>query len=180
MSVSTQKYLELFAIIERGCVQCLKDIIDEIKQPDQTVQPNGNIHPITTETITFIENLIPFDVIAGTIANVVVGENQNQVLPSEAEIKLRKEASSQDAKTFTKIAYKETSEEQLAFRKALAEYFYKLFRWLNLNLKNKAEIYESKYEDPNLKWIFLLNNSFKISKLFSDANNPALKKKVAS
>ena len=181
ISLSTQHFLEIFVIIEKSCAQCLKDIIDEIKQPDQTVQPNGNIHPITTETITFIENLIPFDVIAGMIANCIpTTENQNQVLPSEVEIKLRKEASSQDAKSFTKITYKETAEEKLAFRKALAEYFYKLFRWLNLNLKNKAEIYESKYEDPNLKWIFLLNNSFKISKLFNDANNPALKQKVVS
>ena len=143
------------------------------------MQPNGNIHPITTETITFIENLLPFDLIAGIIANVVVGENQSQVLPSENEIKLRKESSAQDAKIFSKIAYRETAEEKLAFRTALAEYFYKLFRWLNLNLKNKAEIYETKYVDPNLKWIFLLNNSFKIAKLFSDAKNPTLRQNVA-
>jgi exocyst complex protein 7 len=170
LSPSTQRLLELFIIFEKACAQCLKDIIDEIKKPDQTVQPNGNIHSITTETITFIENLMQFDLIAGIVANVIVGENQNQILPSEHEIKLRKEASAQDAKTFSKITYRETSEEKLVFRTALAEYFYKLFRWLNLNLKNKAEIYETKYFDPNLKWIFLLNNSFKISKLFINNN----------
>jgi hypothetical protein len=74
----------------------LKDVIDEIKSDDpKTIQPNGNIHPITievnlpnwkflsrifylnilnsyiTKTITFIENLLPFDVIAGVMANVV-------------------------------------------------------------------------------------------------------------
>jgi hypothetical protein len=49
---------------------------------------------------------------------------------------------------------------------ALAEYFTKLFKWLNLNLKVKAE----QYDDQNLKWIFLLNNSYKISKLFIDSN----------
>jgi len=53
------------------------------------------------------------------------------------------------------------------YRIALSEYFFKLFRWLNLNLRTKSE----NYENPNLKWIFLLNNSYKISKLFSDANS---------
>jgi hypothetical protein len=54
----------------------LKDVIEEIKNDDpKTTPPNGNIHPITIETITFIENLLPFDVIAGMMANVVGERN---------------------------------------------------------------------------------------------------------
>ena len=109
---------------------------------------------------------------------MIVGENQNQMLPSEIEIQLRRDASSQDTSAqssgFTRIAYRENANEKLIFRAALAEYFYKLFRWLNLNLKNKAE----NYEDQNLKWIFLLNNAFKISKLFTDVSDPVFKQQV--
>ncbi len=69
--------------------------------------------------------------------------------------------------SFTHLTYQFTADAEIqAFRGALAEYFYKLFRWLNLNLKNKAE----NYENQNLKWIFLLNNSYKIGKLFGDAS----------
>ncbi len=40
----------------------------------------------------------------------------------------------------------------------------KLFSWLNLNLCTKAE----SYLDVNLKWIFILNNYFKILKMFEN------------
>lgn len=80
-------------MISFQCSQSLRDIIDEVKNDPQTIQPNGNIHPITTETISFIENLLPFDVIAGFIASVVVSENPNQMVPSEVETNLRREAS---------------------------------------------------------------------------------------
>ncbi len=87
--------------------------------------------------------------------------------------------------TFTKVAYQLSESEKRTYRIVLSEYFCKslfehsihfkrtrkskpsslldkLFKWLNLNLKNKAE----NYEDPYLKCIFLLNNAYKISKLF--------------
>ena len=49
-------------------------------------------------------------------------------------------------------------------RISIVEYFSKILRWLNLNLCNKAE----SYTDPYLKHIFLLNNYYKVSKLFSN------------
>lgn len=174
ISNSIENYLEIFTTIERACSTTLRDIIEEIKNDPSSVQPNGNIHPITTEVITFIKNLLPFDEIAGLIANVVVSENKQQMLPSEVEINLRREISRANDSKFTQIAYQfESAQEIHNYRIALSEYFYKLFRWLNLNLKNKAE----NYENPHLKWIFLLNNSYKISKLFSDSNSQQSKQK---
>jgi hypothetical protein len=66
---STQSFLHIFIVFEKAvrysnsfmqykinskadpnkCTQSLKEIIDEIKQDPNTIQPNGNIHPITTE-----------------------------------------------------------------------------------------------------------------------------------
>lgn len=169
---SIENLLDMFITIERACSSTLRDIIEEIKNDPSSVQPNGNIHPITTEVITFIKNMLPFDLIGGLIANVVVSENKQQMLPSEVEINLRRDSSR--ASKFTQVAYLFESEAEIHnYRIALSEYFYKLFRWLNLNLKNKAE----NYENQNLKWIFLLNNSYKISKLFSDANSQAAKQR---
>ncbi len=149
------------------CATTLKDIIEEIKNDPPIVQPNGNIHPITTDVITFVKNLLPFDQIAGLISNVVGGENKQQLLPCEVEISLRREVSG--SSRFNQVAYSasQTDSETHNYRIALSEYFFKLFRWLNLNLRTKSE----NYENPNLKWIFLLNNAYKISKLFSDASS---------
>ncbi len=148
------------------CATTLRDIIEEIKNDPPSVQPNGNIHPITTDVITFVKNLLPFDQIAGLISNVVGGENKQQLLPCEVEISLRRELS--NGARFTQVAYQTAAAADMHnYRIALSEYFFKLFRWLNLNLRTKSE----NYENPNLKWIFLLNNSYKISKLFSDTNS---------
>ena len=72
ISNSTQLYLDIFVAIEKAvsvtlfslpfgwlvlfnscscskCSQTLRDVIEEIKQDPQTLQPNGNIHQITTE-----------------------------------------------------------------------------------------------------------------------------------
>lgn len=96
-------------------------------------------------------------------------------MPSEIEKNLRHEALKTSNQPFTQLAYKFHSEAEIqTYRIALTEYFYKLFRWLNLSLKNKAE----NYENQNLKWIFLLNNSYKISKLFSDASQATRRKKT--
>ncbi len=69
---SIQLYLDVFVAIEKAvrssfqitlsflsflfikrfhlkCSQSLRDVIEEIKQDPQTLQPNGNIHQITTE-----------------------------------------------------------------------------------------------------------------------------------
>ena len=92
---------------------------------------------------------------------------------------------------FTQIAYQVTTDaDKQNYRKALAEYTSKiktrpvflpssptdclhfafdsakLFRWLKMNLNNKAE----NFMDQNLKWIFLLNNAYKISKQVQDSN----------
>lgn len=176
ISNSIEQFLEIFITIEKACSTTLKDIIEEIKNDPSSVQPNGNIHAITTEVITFIKNLLPYDLIAGLIANTVVSENKHQMLPSEVEINLRRDSSrASNSSKFTQIAYQNNSETEMAnYRIAMSEYFYKLFRWLNLNLKNKAENYENQ---QNLKWIFLLNNSYRISKLFSDSNSLSAKKK---
>ena len=177
MTNSIEHFLDVFIIVERACSSTLKDIIEEIKNDPPTIQPNGNIHHITTETITFIKNLLPFDVIGGLIANVVVSENQQQMLPSEVEISLRRESTRASEPQFKQVAYQINTEmDKKTYRIALSEYFYKLFRWLNLNLKNKAE----KYENQNLKWIFLLNNSYKISKLFAESHNTQTRQKKPS
>lgn len=171
---SIDSFLDIFVEIERACSSTLKDIIEEIKNDPSSVQPNGNIHSITTEVITFIKNLLPFDLIAGLIANVLISDNKQQ-MPSEIEKNLRHEALKTSNQPFTQLAYKFHSEAEIqTYRIALTEYFYKLFRWLNLSLKNKAE----NYENQNLKWIFLLNNSYKISKLFSDASQATRRKKT--
>ena len=95
ISNSIEQFLEIFIMIERACVSVLYDILEEVKNDPKTIQPNGNIHPITTETITFVLNLLPFDIIAGLLSNVVLKENiaQEQLLPSEVEIRLRRDSS---------------------------------------------------------------------------------------
>ena len=59
-------FLDIFITIERTCCDGLKDVQEEIKNDSKSVPTNGNIHSITTETLTFIENLLPYDIIAGT------------------------------------------------------------------------------------------------------------------
>ncbi len=95
ISNSIEQFLEIFILIERACASVLYDIHVEVKNDPKTIQPNGNIHPITTETITFVLNLLPFDIIAGLLSNVVLKQiiAQDQLLPSEVEIKLRRDSS---------------------------------------------------------------------------------------
>ncbi|CAF0945163.1 unnamed protein product, partial [Brachionus calyciflorus] len=165
---STQLYLEIFVNIEKACVEYLRDVADSTKNDSEAIHPNGNIHPITTETLSFINNLLPFDVIAGFISSVVVSENSSQEVPSEVEIKLRRKASEDNAAVFNRIAYQvEKNVEKKVYRISLAEYFYRLLKYLNLNLKKKAE----NYQDQNLKCIFLLNNTHKINKLLGQVDN---------
>ena len=102
--------------------------------------------------------------ILGVIANVVLNSNDSDqaIPPSETE-KLNRQKNS---KEMVKVAYQFSSAVVLKnSRNAIVEYFSKTLRWLNLNLCTKAE----NYPDQHLKLIFLLNNYYKISKLF--ANN---------
>ncbi|RNA04662.1 exocyst complex component 7 [Brachionus plicatilis] len=164
-------YFDLFVNFEKACVDYFKDVLDSIRNDSQTIHQNGNIHPITTETLTFISNVLPFDVIAGFISSVVVSKNSNQLMPSELEINLRREASEKNMANFKRIAYQvESIPEKKVYREQLADYFYRLFLYLNYNLKKKADC----YQDQNLKYIFLLNNIHKIKKILS--NTPNIKK----
>lgn len=64
--------------------------------------------------------------------------------------------------TFKRIAYEvDSNQEKKIYREQLADYFYRLFLYLNYNLKKKADF----YQDQNLKYIFLLNNTHKIKKI---------------
>jgi hypothetical protein len=58
--------------------------------------------------------------------------------------------------------------EKKYYRVQLTEYFTKLLKWLQLNLKNKAE---NGFSDEHLRAIFLLNNFYKLSKLFASNIN---------
>lgn len=99
----SQIFLELFVNFERACVDYFKDVLDSIRNDTQTIHQNGNIHPLTTETLTYIGNVLPFDVIAGFISSVVVSKDSNQLMPSELEIKLRREASESNLKFKNKL-----------------------------------------------------------------------------
>lgn len=167
ISNSIEQFLEIFITIERACASTLNDIIEEVKNDPKPIQPNGNIHSLTTETISFAQDLLPYDVIAGLIANFVLKENtaQSQLLPSEVEIKLRRDTPRDQP--FDRIAYFITDpDDRKQCKIALSNYYDKLFNRLRLNLKKKAD----NYEDQTLKWIFLLNNTYKLSKLFVEAN----------
>ena len=126
ISNSIEQFLEMFITIERACVNTLNDVIEEVKNDPKTIQPNGNIHSITTETISFVLNLLQFDTIAGLLSNVVLKENisQAQLLPSEVEIKLRRESCIANEQKFTQIAYLINSEEDKKnCRIALANFY---------------------------------------------------------
>ena len=62
---SISLFLDIFITIEKACCEGLKDVQEEIKNDAKSVPLNGNIHSITTETLTFIENILPYDIIAG-------------------------------------------------------------------------------------------------------------------
>lgn len=96
-------YLELFVNFEKACVDYFRDVSESVRNDSQTMHQNGNIHPVTTETLTFIGNVLPFDVIAGYISSIVVSKNSNQSMPSEVEINLRREASDSRFKFNKKI-----------------------------------------------------------------------------
>ena len=65
ISNSIELLLSIFILLEKKCASVLNEILGEIKTDPITLQPNGNIHPITTDTISFALNLLNFDIIAG-------------------------------------------------------------------------------------------------------------------
>jgi len=97
------------------------------------------------------------------IAGVVIKDCDELDQPSQTE----KLSRLRNPKETLEVAYNfNSSSFTLKYsRMAIVEYFSKILRWLNLNLCNKAESYTDLY----LKYIFLLNNYYKVSKLFSNS-----------
>jgi exocyst complex component 7 len=163
MNRTIEYFLDIFIIIENCCSKMLETVLEEIRNDPPSIQPNGNIHQITTETITFVEHFLEFDIVVGSI---VRAHSKAQPIPAQIEKNSRIEATKSNEPKFKSTFYLKTSSETQSCREALTDYCCKVFNWLSFNLSQKS----NQYEDPYLKCIFLLNNIYKISKLF-DTNS---------
>lgn len=88
-----------------------------------------------------------------------VTESQLNKVPSEIELSLRREASTNNEPTFTKIAYNVSTEnEKKNYRIALAEYFCKYD-------KNFTKIRYIEKKNSKLIFIFILRQTISLAKL---------------
>ncbi|XP_005173038.1 exocyst complex component 7 isoform X8 [Danio rerio] len=130
----------LITSMETIGAKALEEFADSIKNdPDKeyNMPKDGTVHELTSNAILFLQQLLDFQETAGAmLASQVLGDTYN--------IPLDPRESSSSASSYS-------SEFS---RKLLSTYIYKVLGNLQLNLSNKAKV----YEDPALRAIFLHNN----------------------
>ncbi|CAF0888730.1 unnamed protein product [Adineta steineri] len=126
-----QQFTTLSATFEQSAVTCLREILDEIRLDSSPPSQGGNVHPLTSHILAFMEGLLAYEDTATIIASLYVEQEQNidTFIPSSND----------------KGLYD------------LGTYFAQLVRWLHTNLSKKTDSYMSR-QDPTLRSIFLLNN----------------------
>ncbi|XP_073723330.1 exocyst complex component 7 isoform X9 [Misgurnus anguillicaudatus] len=130
----------LITSMETIGAKALEEFADSIKNdPDKeyNMPKDGTVHELTSNAILFLQQLLDFQETAGAmLASQVLGDTYN--------IPLDPRESSSSASSYS-------SEFS---RRLLSTYIYKVLGNLQLNLSNKAKV----YEDPALRAIFLHNN----------------------
>ncbi|XP_048025911.1 exocyst complex component 7 isoform X7 [Megalobrama amblycephala] len=130
----------LITSMETIGAKALEEFADSIKNdPDKeyNMPKDGTVHELTSNAILFLQQLLDFQETAGAmLASQVLGDTYN--------IPLDPRESSSSASSYS-------SEFS---RKLLSTYIYKVLGNLQLNLSNKAKV----YEDPALRAVFLHNN----------------------
>ncbi|KAG1930395.1 exocyst complex component 7 isoform X12 [Pimephales promelas] len=130
----------LITSMETIGAKALEEFADSIKNdPDKeyNMPKDGTVHELTSNAILFLQQLLDFQETAGAmLASQVLGDTYN--------IPLDPRESSSSASSYS-------SEFS---RRLLSTYIYKVLGNLQLNLSNKAKV----YEDPALRAVFLHNN----------------------
>ncbi|XP_042590797.1 LOW QUALITY PROTEIN: exocyst complex component 7-like [Cyprinus carpio] len=130
----------LITSMESIGAKALEEFADSIKNdPDKeyNMPKDGTVHELTSNAVFFLQQLLDFQETAGAmLASQVLGDTYN--------IPLDPRESSSSASSYS-------SEFS---RKLLSTYIYKVLGNLQLNLSNKAKV----YEDPALRAVFLHNN----------------------
>ncbi|XP_051530034.1 exocyst complex component 7 isoform X10 [Myxocyprinus asiaticus] len=130
----------LITSMETIGAKALEEFADSIKNdPDKeyNMPKDGTVHELTSNAILFLQQLLDFQETAGAmLASQVLGDTYN--------IPLDPRENSSSANSYS-------SEFS---RRLLSTYIYKVLGNLQLNLSNKAKV----YEDPALRAVFLHNN----------------------
>ncbi|UJR14592.1 hypothetical protein I4U23_001587 [Adineta vaga] len=126
-----QQFTTLSATFEQSAVTCLRGIIDEVRLDTSPPSQGGNVHPLTSHVLAFMEGLLAYEDTATIIASIYVEQEQgiNNIVPSGTD----------------KGLYD------------LGTYFTQLIRWLHTSLAKKSDGYTSRH-DTTIRSIFLLNN----------------------
>ncbi|CAF4357324.1 unnamed protein product, partial [Rotaria sp. Silwood2] len=124
-----QQFTTLSATFEQSAVNCLRTIIDEVRLDSSPPSQGGNVHPLTSHVLAFMEGLLSYEDTATIIASIYVEQEQrtNSVGLSGTE----------------KCLYD------------LGTYFAQLVRWLHTSLSKKTDGYMSRH-DITIRAIFLL------------------------
>ncbi|CAF0744046.1 unnamed protein product [Adineta ricciae] len=126
-----QQFTTLSATFEQSAVACLRGILDEVRLDTSPPSQGGNVHPLTSHVLAFMEGLLAYEDTATIIASIYVEQEQgtSNIAPSGTE----------------KGLYD------------LGTYFTQLVRWLHTSLAKKTDGYPSRH-DTTIRAIFLLNN----------------------
>ncbi|CAF0808113.1 unnamed protein product [Didymodactylos carnosus] len=127
-----QQFTTLSATFEQSAVSCLRHILDEIKLDSSPPSVGGNVHPLTSHVLAFMEGLLNFEETATIIASLYVDQEQKS---SNTPV--------------------ETNEQKGQYD--LGKYFCQLIRWLHVTISKKADLYQR--NDTTIRAIFLLNNA---------------------
>ncbi|UJR32174.1 hypothetical protein I4U23_019640 [Adineta vaga] len=129
-----QQFTTLSATFEKSAVTCLRVVLEEITTDSSARSQGGNVHPLTSHVLAFMEGLLLYEDTATIIASLYVEQQQQQ-----------QRASSGGASGTEKGLYD------------LGTYFALLVRALHVSLSKKSDDYAAR-NDNTMRAIFLLNN----------------------
>ncbi|CAF2032966.1 unnamed protein product [Rotaria magnacalcarata] len=126
-----QQFTTLSATFEHSAVTCLRAILEEVNSDASPLSQGGNVHPLTSHVLAFMEGLLIYQVTATIIASLFVQQEQR--------------TSSGGLSGAEKGLYD------------LGAYFARLVRSLYGNLSKKVDGHTAR-TDTTIRSIFLLNN----------------------
>ncbi|CAF1027494.1 unnamed protein product [Adineta ricciae] len=127
-----QQFTTLSATFEQSAVACLRGILEEITTDSSPRSQGGNVHPLTSHVLAFMEGLLAYEDTATIIASRYVEQQQQR-------------SSSGGASGTDKGLYD------------LGTYFAQLVRALHITLSKKSDDHNSR-NDATMRAVFLLNN----------------------
>ncbi|CAF4149294.1 unnamed protein product [Rotaria sp. Silwood2] len=126
-----QQFTTLSATFEQSAVTNLREILEEVTTDASSPSQGGNVHPLTSHVLAFMEGLLTYEDTATIIASIYVEQEQR--------------SGSGGSSGAEKGLYD------------LGSYFARLIRSLHTNLSKKIDGYVSR-TDTTIRSIFLLNN----------------------